>query len=177
MLELNIHKTEMFDEKTDTFFTIPSQKIQLEHSLISVSKWESKWHVPFLNITKTMEQSLDYIACMTINKTDGNFVRALSKEDIDKVYAYMENPMSATKVNNYKKQRPKNEIITSEVLYADMIELGIPDSFEKWHLNRLLMLINVLAARQNPGKMSKSEILKQNAALNAARKSKLHSRG
>lgn len=172
---------EIFDDEKQEFVTPDTKTIQLEHSLISLSKWESKWHKPFLtNEPKTPEETKDYIKCMTITQNVSDELYShLTSDNVMQVNKYIEDPMTATTFPKGKKSSRSKEIITSEIIYYWMITLGIPiDECQKWHLNRLLTLIQVCNVKNEPGKqMSKSEILSRNRALNAARKRKLNTRG
>lgn len=179
MLQLEIPDREYFDESTSTFIQIKGQTILLEHSLISLSKWEAKWKKPFLsNEEKTYEETLDYVRCMTVTKNvDPNLYFGLSRANIEAVNSYIEDPMTATTFSNRKQGRSR-EIVTSELIYYWMIALQIPSEYEKWHLNRLLTLIRVCNIKNEPPKkMGKGEILRRNRALNAARRAKAHSSG
>lgn len=180
MLHLNVNSAEFFDEATETFIETKPIVLNLEHSLLSISKWESKYHKPFLAKNKqdvrTKEEMIDYVKCMTLNHNVPDIVyRSLNKAAMDKVYAYINDPMTATTITESSDK--KNEIITSEVIYYWMVSLGIPFSCEKWHLNRLITLVKVCNAMNNPKKMSRKDILSRNRALNAARKKALHTRG
>lgn len=179
MLEITIPEREYFDNETNAFFNINEQTIRLEHSLVSVSKWESKWGKAFLSRTdKTSEELLDYIKCMCItqNIKDETFY-GLTKKNIDEIVKYINAPMTATKITTSHKGSNKR-FITSEVIYSWMISLQIPVEFQKWHLNRLLTLIEVCNEENSPKKkMNKPSILSQNASLNAARRAKLHTKG
>lgn len=174
MLTITIKAAEMFDSASNKFLVnAKDQTLTLEHSLVSISKWESKWHKPFLSDTsKTLEESIDYIKCMTITQNvDPIIYRFLSKDNFEKINAYIEDPMTASWVNEAGGKKGKSETITSELIYYWMIALNIPVEFQKWHLNRLLMLIKICNAKnQPPKKMSKSEIMKRNRSLNAARR-------
>ena len=188
MLTIYISGGEEYDEKTNEFVTTKSTKLVLEHSLISISKWESKWHKPFLNSEhRTMEELIDYIKCMTITQNvDPNVYNFLSDENITQIKNYLEDPMTATTFggDNIKKQENKGRkgrIITSELIYYWMISLQIPIEFEKWHINRLMTLIRVCneenRAQDPNNKMSKAQLMARNRALNNARKSKYHTKG
>lgn len=172
-----------WDPKKEEFIKVPYQKaydLNLEHSLISISKWESKWHVPFISKdSKTEEQTLDYIRCMTIDKNIPDTVyNYLTAEDVKKISEYINNPMTATVVTNTPDQKKSGQILTSEVIYSFMTGLQIPFECEKWHLNRLLKLIEVCNANNTPPKkMGKNEIMSRNKALNAARRAKYNSKG
>lgn len=182
MLYITVPEAEYFVESTSSFVHIKEQKLQLEHSLVSISKWEAKWHKPFLSKEpKTTEETIDYIRCMTITPNVDPMVYAgLSKDNIEDINAYIENPMTATWFNkeNLPKGRGSEEIVTSEIIYYWMIALQIPPEYQKWHLNRLLTLIQVCNIKnQPPKKMKKSEIIERNKRLNAARRAKYNSKG
>lgn len=182
MLQITVPASEYYDEATNRIIQIPAKELRLEHSLVSLSKWESKWKKPFLGKNEmTVEETIDYIRCMTITQNVNPIVyRCLSAKNIEQVKAYINDPMTATWFSNQKKQTPGkgSQVITSEILYWQMIALEIPFECQTWHLNRLLTLIRVCAEKQEPGKkMSKSALMKRNRSLNAARKAKLGSRG
>lgn len=182
MLEIAIPNGEYFDEKSGKFLQMKGQTIRLEHSLVSVSKWEAKWHKPFLNPKeRTAEETIDYIRCMTITQNvDKDLYYFIPEKQIKEINDYIENPMTATwfsKKNGASKGHSR-DIITSEIIYWQMIELGIPIELEKWHLNRLLTLIRVCIEKNSSGKkMSKKDIYKQNKSLNAARRKQFGSKG
>lgn len=182
MLELTVHSGEMYNEATQEFIDLPDTVLLLEHSLISISKWESKTCKPFLTKeAKTYDELILYVKCMTLNKNvNPDVYTFLRKEDILKINEYIESPMTATTITNHDKGRaPNRKIITSEVVYNWMIQLEIPfDPCEKWHFNRLMTLIQVCNAEQNPGKkMNKREAMAQNKALNAQRRARANSHG
>lgn len=181
MLTINIPDKEMFDEKTQEFFTLKGQKLQLEHSLVSISKWESKWHKAFLNpkLEKTTEETIDYIRCMTITQNvDPSIYRRLTKKNYDQINNYIDDPMTATTFSENKSKGRNNEIPTSELIYYWMISLNIPMECQKWHLNRLLTLIRVFNVKsESPKKMSKREVMNRYSSLNAARRKQLNSAG
>lgn len=175
---------ELWSEKENRFYTVPSQEIQIEHSLLSLSKWESKWHKPFFGNPKrvkehekTGEQILDYIRCMTITKNvDPKIYYNLTQDNIDEINAYITDPMTATTFAD-DPNKPKNvngSYQTAEVIYYEMFKLNIPLEFEKRHLNHLLTLIRVAAEKEeqanNPKKMSKSAWANKQRALHEARR-------
>ena len=179
MLELEIPATEQWDEKNQEFVYSEKQTLCLAHSLISLSKWESKWHKPYLssrNLTK--EEAIDYVRCMTINKVkDDRVYYLITPKMFEKINDYISDPMSATYFNN-KQERGSNQKIVSELIYYWMISLGIPFECEKWHLNRLMALIKVCQRKSGGGhKMSASDINARNAAINKARRAKMGSKG
>jgi hypothetical protein len=179
MLQLIIPSVEFYDEIKEEFVNTKEQIIQVEHSLVSISKWESKWNKPFLNKeTKTIEETLDYIKCMTLTQNVKEEVYSrLTNDNIDLVSKYIAEPMSATWFNDDSK-KGSGEIITSEVIYYWMITYNIPFECQKWHLNRLLTLIRVCSMKnEKPKKMSRSELINSNKALNEQRKRQLNSKG
>lgn len=180
MLTITIPKSEQFDERTNTFIDVPETTLNLEHSLVSLSKWESKWCKPFLSRDKkTREESIDYIKCMTLSKNVPEYIYEFIDGPLfKKVSDYIEAPMTATWFSEDKNTRPNREVITAEILYYDMIALNIPFECQKWHLNRLLTLIRVCTIKQQqPKKMSQNELMRRNASLNAARRKALNSAG
>lgn len=180
MLQLDIPGTELFDETTNTFITFPGKTIQLEHSLVSISKWEARWKKPFLaKEPMTKEQSMDYIKCMTITpNVDPKLYDYIPTRLIKEVDQYVSDSMTATWFNEDGKGKKSNEVVTSEIIYYWMVSLNIPFECQKWHLNRLLTLIRVCNIKnQPPKKMSKKDILSRNKALNEARKAQFNSKG
>ena len=180
MLQIKIPGIDGWDERTEQFVTLPDTTIVLEHSLISISKWESKWHIPFLGKDdKTPEQINDYIKCMTItpNVKDEVYDR-ITREQVETIMAYINDSMTATTISQRGGRRASREIVTSELIYYWMVALQIPFECQKWHINRLMMLIQICNVKNEPDKkMSKRSAMQQNAALNAARRAKLNSKG
>ena len=183
MLQLTIPAGEMFDESTSEFITVKEYNLQLEHSLVSLSKWESKWHKPFLdylvNEKLTFDQTIDYIKFMTLTKNvDPNCYMFLTESNIEAIKEYISNPMTATTFSKEPAGGKSGEIITNEILYYDMVALNIPFECEKWHLNRLMTLIKVCNIKQQPPKkMGRGDIMRNNAALNAARRKQHRTKG
>jgi len=180
MLQITIPAVELWDERKQEFVTTKEQTLQLEHSLVSLSKWESKWCKPFLTKQeKNFEEILDYIKCMTITQNvDPEVYNYLTKENIEEINKYIEAPMTATYFSDDKTAKPSREQITAELIYYWMIALNIPFECQKWHLNRLLTLIKVCNIKnQPPKKRSRKEIMSRNAALNAARRKRLNTKG
>lgn len=179
MLKLTIPSIEMYDEVLEEFIVTRPLYIQLIHSLVSISKWESKWNKPFLTTDeKTYDETIDYIRCMTItqNIPEEAYDR-LTNDNIKTINEYIEAPMTATIINS-SSGKTNREVITSEVIYHWMISLNIPFECQKWHLNRLLTLINVCNIKNQPAKkMSRREILNRNKALNEQRRNQLNTRG
>lgn len=180
MLQITIPAVELWDERKQEFVTTKEQTLQLEHSLVSLSKWESKWCKAFLTKQgKTFEETLDYIKCMTITQNvDPEVYNHLTNENIEEINKYIEAPMTATYFSDDKTAKSSREQITAELIYYWMIALNIPFECQKWHLNRLLTLIKVCSIKnQPPKKRSRKEIMSRNAALNAARRKQLNTRG
>lgn len=180
MLHLTITIPEQYDEIKEEFIPAKQRDLQLEHSLVSLSKWESKWHKPFLTKQeKTIEETLDYIKCMTLTQNVKPEVYSrLTSENINAINKYIEDSMTATTFSDDQKGKMSREQVTSELIYYWMIALNIPVEFQKWHLNRLLTLIRVCNVKnQPPKKMNKRDVMSRNAALNAARRKKLNSKG
>lgn len=185
MLKIRIPAREWFDDDTQTFVMQSSPcDIVLEHSLLSLSKWEAKWKKPFLDdqTHKTEEEFIDYIRCMTVNQgIDPKVYYNITPNIIKSIEEYIGDPMTATTINRRQNKRPSRakKIVTSELIYSWMIKFGIPFECQKWHLNRLMMLIQVceIECGGNNQKMSPAEIMRENASLNALRKAKHKTRG
>ena len=180
MLQIVIPGQELWDEQKQEFINTKEQVLQLEHSLISLSKWEAKWCKVFLSRQeKTQEEIIDYIKCMTITpNVDPEVYNHLTRENIKEIEDYIAAPMTATYFSSDNAGKSSREQVTSELIYYWMIALNIPFECQKWHLNRLLTLIKVCNIKnQPPKKMSKREIMSRNAALNAARRQQLNTKG
>ena len=178
MLTIIVPAQDLFDEANEEFIVVKEQKLQLEHSLVSISKWESKWKKPYLvKDKKTLEETIDYIRCMTITQNvNPNVYYALTAENYRDIQEYIEDPMSATTFSDVNK--PNREVITSEILYYAMFANNVPLECQKWHLNRLLNLLHIFSIKSQPEKkMSRAQILERNRALNEARKAKLKTKG
>lgn len=177
MLIIDVKEKEFYDERAGEFITIPKTQLRLEHSLISLSRWESKWKKPFLNLDNpTLEEMTDYICFMSVDKQiDPLVISALSEEDFKKIRDYISDSRTATTISDRRvKKSGRKEIYTSELLYYYMIYYGIPFSCEKWHLNRLLMLIRVCGVKGGTTnqEMTLNEIFAQNTKLNNARRNR-----
>ncbi|MFI3173966.1 MAG: hypothetical protein R3Y53_02040 [Bacillota bacterium] len=181
MLQLTIQATECWDEQKQEFVCLKKdQKLQLEHSLVSVSKWESKWGKAFLSPKeKTFEETIDYIRCMTItqNVPDTTYT-FLTHAHINIVNEYIAHPMTATVIRESIKENTSKEVVTAELIYYWMIAFQIPLECQKWHLNRLLTLIKVCNVKNKPPKkQNQKEIMVQNHELNERRKQEMQTRG
>lgn len=171
---------EGWDEAKQEFVEPQVQELQLEHSLVSLSRWESKWCKPFLvKDEKTDEETLDYIKCMTLTENvDPDVYNWLTRENVEAINNYIGAPMTATFFSEKERGRGNREIVTSELIYYWMIALNIPFECQHWHLNRLLTLVRVCNIKNEPPKKrSRRELMSRNAALNAARRKQLNSKG
>lgn len=180
MLTILVPESELYDERNNEFIQIKEQTLVLEHSLVSIAKWESKWKKSYLsNNNKTLEETLDYIKCMTITKNVNPLIyKSLNREALEAIQKYINDPMTATYFYDKEDKPSGPSTITAEVVYYWMISLGIPMECQKWHFNRLIALIRVCNIKSNSGKkMSRSEILLRNKALNEERKRKYKTRG
>ena len=180
MLTITIPERELWDEEREELVSVKEQTLQLEHSLVSLSKWESKWKKPFLTKEdKTPEETIDYIRCMTLTpNVKPEVYKCLTHDNVTKINNYISDPMTATTVNMHGLSKGGKEIVTSELVYYWMVALNIPFECQKWHLNRLITLIQVCNVKNTPPKkMSKRDIMSRNAALNAARRKKYNSKG
>lgn len=180
MLEITVPAVEMFDESKQEFVEAKEQTLQLEHSLVSLSKWESKWHKAFLSKReKTFEETLDYIRCMAITKNvDPSVYYRLSQENVNEINQYILDPMTATYIPEDLGVSGQGDVVTSELIYYWMISLNIPQEYQKWHLNRLLALIKVCNMKNMPAKkINKTDIMRRYTAINEARRKKLHTTG
>ena len=180
MLHITILAIEQWDEINEQFITTKEQKLVLEHSLVSLSKWESKWCKPFLSKQeKTHEEIIDYVRCMTITQNvNSDIYKFLTRENLKQINDYIDAPMTATWFSESEHKAGKNKQITSEIIYYWMIAFNIPSEYQKWHLNKLMTLIRVCDIKNRPQKKrSKKEIMSQTAALNAARRKKFNSKG
>lgn len=184
MLEIKVPKKDCWDEEKEIFVIFPETHLKLEHSLVSLQKWESKFHTPFFATSdKTYDEVLEYIVCMTINDVEDKSVyQYIPDVEMQRIIDYIKDPMTATwfgkKDNTSKIGTKSREIITAEVIYYWMIKLGIPMECQKWHLNQLMTLIKVINVKDaKKPKRSKSDVAQEWAAINAARRAKYNTRG
>ena len=178
-LPIEVPGAEFWDAEKECFEYTEPAKFHLEHSLYSISKWEAKWHIPFLSTKdKTYDQAIDYVRCMCIEEeVDPKVFQGITKKQMDEITAYIENPMTATTFSD-KAHGHSRDIITNEIVYFWMTDCGLPFECQFWHINHLLTLIRVCQIkRQPPKKMGKKNTLRSNAELNAARRAALGSKG
>jgi len=178
VLQLAVMTVEGFNEATNEFVAAESETVELEHSLVSLSKWESKWELPFLsNEKKTDEQVLDYVKMMSSAPLSEELLSKFTPEIYSAINNYINSKMTATWINDHQEAK-STEIVTSELIYYWMIALGIPFECQHWHLNRLLMLIKVCNLKNAPPKkMSRAEMQQRNRDLNAQRRAELGTKG
>lgn len=173
MLKIMIPKNELWNESKEEFIITNERELCLEHSLYSISKWEQKWHKPFLSKDeKTVEETISYIKCMLVEDIDedDNILSFITNDIIDKIQQYINDSMTATWFND-KNDKPGREIITAEIIYYWMMSLGIDMECERWHFNKLMTLIKVFEVKnKKPKKMSKSEIIAEHRRLNEERR-------
>lgn len=180
MLQVTIPGVEYYDEETETFIESKSQVLSLEHSLISLAKWESKWKKPFLSKDpRTLEESVDYVRCMTLTQNvDPEVYDHIPPSMMRQVDDYISDPMTATWFNQRQQRRANREVVTAEIIYYWMVALNIPFECQKWHLNRLITLVQVCNIKNEPEKkMNRRQILENNRALNEARRQKMQTKG
>lgn len=182
MLEIEVTlERERWDEEKEEFIPPVTKKLRMEHSLVSLHKWESKWHKPFLtNQAKTLEETIDYFKFMTLTQNvDPDIYKYIDMNNVKRINEYIENPMTATTFSNIENSNKINqEQITAELIYYWMIALNVPVEFQKWHLNSLLTLIRVCNIKNQPAKkMERRDVMSRYKDLNAARRKQLNSKG
>lgn len=181
MLSIDVEAKELYDERLEEFVDVKPTTIKLEHSLVSISKWESRWRKPFLDRFhgKTYEETIDYIRCMTLTQNvDPNVYYCLTPRQIDLINEYINTDQTATTFSDSRYGNSSRQVVTSELIYYWMFGYGIPIDCQKWHLSRLLTLIRIMDIKSQPEKkMSTKDILARNKALNAARRNKMHTKG
>jgi hypothetical protein len=177
-LVVTVPSAKLFNEDTEEFFEIKETKLKLEHSLVSIHKWEKEYEKPFLDGIQDGEETIFYIKCMTLTQNvDPNIYLALPKKVLNEIDDYIARPMTATTITEHGPKRGRSQKITSELVYYWMITLHIPIEFQKWHFNTLMTLIRVCQLEnEEPKMMSKNEILRQNKAIRDSRRAKKKAR-
>ena len=187
MITVRVPKGKSYDSKHNLFYTVDKDiTIQLEHSLISLQKWESRWHKPFLSTSeKTIEETIDYIRCMclTSNVPEDVFY-CIPEAEMNRISLYIDDPMTATRFrepnSSANGSSKKKEIVTAEIIYYWMISYNIPSEYRKWNLNQLLTLIRVLNIKNDTSpkkKRSRSAILNDFKSINEENKKKFGTKG
>ena len=179
MLTLKIESEEFFDEEREVFVAPVQGTLRLEHSLLSLSKWEAKWEKPFLTKDqKSEEETLDYIRCMTVGRADERLYEYLGADAVTAGQLYINKPMTATTFQGDRRDGGSNEIVTSELIYYWMVAAGIPFECERWHLNRLFTLIRIAGIKANPdNKRSAADVANEYRRINEARRKAMNTRG
>lgn len=180
MLSITISPVELWDGINQEFIQFDGIDLELEHSLLSISKWESKWNKLFLSKQpKTREETIDYIRCMTLTENVAPEVyNYLTNDNIKQIGDYIDAPMTASTVPKEKNQPKSREQVSSELIYYWMLTLNIPFECESWHLNRLLMLIEICSYKnKKPKKTSMKDRYQRNAKINAANRRRFNSKG
>lgn len=180
MLTIRIAGQEFYDETTGEFSTVDDIVLELEHSLVSLSKWESKYQTPFLSDKeKTTESIFDYIKNMVVTPgIDTDILYQCSKEDLTRIQEYIDSSQSATTFGEMPSRRGRGEVITAELIYYWMVAFNIPFECQYWHLNRLFSLVRICNIKNNPPKkMSRHEVAMRNRELNAQRRSEIGTNG
>lgn len=183
MLTLKVPLTaEGFNNETEEFIEPDYHVLKLEHSLVSLSKWESFFEKPFLGKDeKTTEEILWYVSAMVLdeNPPEG-ILQRLSESNLEEINSYINAKMTATTFPNQKKETSR-ETITAELIYYWMIALNIPFECQHWHLKRLLTLVEVCNVKNTPPKkLSKADMEERNRQmreLNAKRRAEMGSKG
>lgn len=178
MLSLNVAPEEWFDEQNDKFEYGKRYTLKLEHSLISISKWESRWKKPYFNYQMTNEESLDYVRCMTVNSVPDDVYERLTAQDYSTIWEYVDTDLTASPISLKPAKGGPVETCSSELVYYWMILYKVPFECEKWHLSRLLKLIEICGVKSTPPeKRPLREIVEERRELNEARKKQLNTRG
>lgn len=178
MLRLSIDGGDLWDENAERFVEVDPVTLELEHSLRAIDEWESIWHVPFFRKEPmTTEQLYSYVQCMSKTDINPSVFLFLNDEHLSKLREYIDNPMTATTISRRGGKSNKASVVTSEVIFSNMIALNIPMECQDWHINKLLTLIEVCIIRNQPeDKMSQKETIEYHQSINERRRKELKSR-
>jgi hypothetical protein len=180
MLRITVPLGEAIDERTKQFVVTEGFDLELEHSLVSLSKWESREEKPFLGKEKkTGEEVLRYVVDMTLTPdVPPGIYSLLSEKNFEEINTYINAKMTATTIRRIEQQRPSREIITAELIYYWMVALQIDFQCQYWHLNRLVMLVEVCNEKNKPAKkVNRRTAAQQRADLNRERRQQHNTRG
>lgn len=182
MITITIPEIELYDETKEEFVIVPKTVFNMEHSLVSLRDWESKWKVSFFHTEKNKEQLLDYLKMMTLTEGVSDIVyQMIPESEMRRIVDYIKDSHTAMTINDSLggKQKRSNEFVTVETVYWWMISLGIPMECETWHLERLLALIKFISVKNDPKKtkMSQKDVIRQNAEINARNRAKYGIKG
>ena len=174
-LLLHVKENHGWDYARQEFIDVAEQDVELEHCLLAIARWESKWKTPFFVDHLSAEQWTDYIGFMALDVPDFRFAYSLSNEQIKEVIDYIQTPQTATWFSEENKSG-KKEQLTTELVYYYMAQVPLPfELCERWHFSRLMSILRIAGIKSQPEKkMSFNQIAAQNRALNAARKAKIH---
>lgn len=179
MLIITVPGHELYNEESEQFVSVGEVRLELEHSLASLSKWESEWEKPFLGKeAKSTEEINSYIKhmCLTPNVPPEVFLR-FSQQNLQELNDYLNAKMTATWFSNAP-GKPSSEIITAELVYYWMIALQIPFECQHWHLERLFTLIKVVNLKNSPAKKKpRADLAAERRALNEQRKQQYGTKG
>ena len=180
MLTIIVPGAEHYDEEQEEFITVGDYVLELEHSLVSLSKWESFYEKPFLGGSdKTNEEVTYYIECMILTtEYPKGLISRLNKANLETINKYINAKRSATWFTETNNSR-NTEIVTSELVYYWMFSATVPLECETWHLNRLFTLLRVFSEKNDPKKkkISRADIARRNEELNAQRRAQLGTSG
>lgn len=180
MLTITVPLAESYDEKQELFIVTEAFKLELEHSLVSLSKWESKFEKPFLsNTEKTAEETLAYIQIMTLTpNVPPEIFHKLTQKNVAEINDYINAKTTATTFREVQTQSKRQELITSEIIYYWMLSLNIDMDCQHWHLNKLITLIRVTSEKNSPAKKtSRADLARERHRMNMERKQRLGTRG
>lgn len=179
MLRITVTLAEEFDDDKQEFRKKETFDLELEHSLVSLSKWEQKYEKPFVSSQKTTEETLDYIRMMILTPdVPPDVLSKLSKENFEQVQDYISAKMTATYFNDRAPQQRSRELLTAELIYYWMFSFNIPIECENWHLNRLLTLIRIFNVKNQPAKKTnRKELLKHQAEINRQNRERFGTKG
>lgn len=180
MLTIRMDDKECFDEEKNQFYYIKGGEFTLEHSLLSVSEWEKKYHKSFTDSEKTIDETIDYIKMMVVSGDPDTLIEGLTKKQVDEINDYINDPMTATVITEdeekeVNKKNNSHKFTTSEEIYSWMVLQQIPFECQTWHLNRLIILIKLCAIANKPKddkkkkRMTSSDLALRRAKMDAAR--------